>query len=156
MSRFRSDEITLLLPSFQPYVQAVLDDMTAQGFKPILFDGLRTPAEALRNAKRGTGKVQSPHLYGLAADVICDDHGWSCREKKCKFYAKLVAAVRSRGLITGADFHNAQGKPMVDEPHFQGLPPAQERKVRELGMSDESIPERDAIVAAWLKQHAKL
>src|SRR4051812_1339169 len=102
MSRYKQDDIALLLPSFQPEVQFILDDMKRQGFKPVLFDGFRTPAEALRNAAKGTGKANSPHLYGVAADVICDDHGWACADKRCKFYVKLVATVRARGLVTGA------------------------------------------------------
>lgn len=151
MSRYNEDKIELLLPGFQPEVQHVLDSMTAQGFKPILFDGLRTVKEALNNAARGTGKANSPHLYGIAADVICDNHGWSCAAKKCKFYTKLVATVRARGLVTGADFHNAKGEPLVDQPHFQCIHTGKdEAAVRALGMGPESVGARDALVQAYL------
>jgi hypothetical protein len=151
MSRYKEDDINLLLPSFIPEVQAVLDSMRSQGFKPVLFDGLRTPAEALKNAAKGTGKSNSPHLYGVAADVICDEHGWSCAQKKCKFFTKLVATVRARGLVTGEDFHGPGGVRKVDQPHFQAVLPATEAKLHALGMGPESVPARDALVQAFLK-----
>lgn len=151
-TRYRQDDITLLLPSFQPEVQAVLDHMTGLGFKPVLFDGLRTPEEALKNEANGKGKANSIHIYGAAADVICDEHGWSCAQKKCKFYTKLVGVVRSRGLVTGADFHDKQGRPKVDQPHFQAVLPKDEAKMRAFGAGESSVPSRDKMVQSFLKE----
>ncbi len=114
MSRFKEDEIKLLLPFMQVRTQLLLDRMKELGFRPVLFDGMRTQEEANKNAAKGTGIVHSVHLLGLAADIICDDHGWQCRAKKCKFYTNLKREALDLGFVCGADF------PSVDEPHVQG------------------------------------
>ncbi len=146
MSRLRTDDITLLLPSLQPVVQALLDRMADLGYKPHLFDTLRTPEEALKNARRGTGVQKSMHLYGAAADIICSDHLWSCKAKSCKFFTVLAREAKALGLYAGADFG--------DFPHVQALPftPAAQNALRSLGTgrSDADIAAKDAVIRRWL------
>lgn len=151
MTRYKQDDISLLLPTMAAKVKEVLDKMTALGFQPVLFDGLRTPAEALKNAAKGVGIVNSMHLYGCAADVICDQHGWTCADQRCKFFTKLVETVKSMGFVSGADFHDAQGRPKVDLPHFQAVTIADQHKMAALGTAADSISARDALVQAFFK-----
>ncbi len=145
--RIRTDDINLLLPTFVPYVQALLDRLTALGFKPNLFDTLRTPEEALRNAGKGTGIVKSMHLYGAAADIICLDHLWDCRKQKCKFYTALPREAKALGMYAGADWG--------DPDHVQALPatPAAQNELRRLGTgrSPDDIAAKDAVIRKWLK-----
>ncbi len=156
-SRIREDDITLLLPSFQAPVQKLLDRMRDLGYSPILFDGLRTAAEALRNAKRGTGVVQSMHLYGCAADIICEDHLWSCKDKKCKFFTKLGQEAEALGLVWGGRFKKKvlrAGKWVVvegyDQPHVQAIPVSAQNAMRALGVSETRRNERDELCRKYL------
>ncbi len=143
MSRYKEDKIELLLPHMQTRVQALIDAMKALDYEPILFDGLRTPEEAVANAKKGTGVVESMHLFGLASDLICDKHGWSCRAQKCKFYQNLKREATKLGFVCGADFGS------VDEPHVQACFIADQAAIRALGTGDKRAAARDAKVAAF-------
>lgn len=147
MSRYKSDDIELLLPSFREAVRSVMSDMVALGFQPVLFDGMRTHAEALHNAAKGTGIKDSMHEYGVAADVICDVHGWQCRAKGCKFYTKLGASAEARKLLWGGRFTN------VDQPHMQGVSIAQQKLIRALGKDTSTVTARDAEVVKFLRRH---
>lgn len=156
-SKIREDDITLLLPSFQAPVAKLLDRMRDLGYSPILFDGLRTPAEALRNAKHGTGIVKSMHLYGCAADIICEDHLWSCEDKRCKFFTKLGQEAEKLGLVWGGRFKKRvlrRGKWVVvvgyDKPHVQAIPVSAQDDMRALGVSEERARERDELCRKYL------
>lgn len=145
--RYKEDDINLLLPSFKPRVQGVLEDMRSLGYTPVLRDTVRTEAEAAANAAKGTGSVNSMHLYGCAADIICNDHGWACAAAKCKFYVKLGYAVEAHGMYWGGRFKK------VDQPHMQGVPaiPRAQNAIRALGHEPESAAKRDAMVKAALR-----
>jgi hypothetical protein len=134
-SRYKQDDISLLLPFMQVRVQLLLDRMKELDFKPVLFDGMRTSEEAAKNAAKGTGIVHSVHLLGLAADVICDEHGWQCRAKKCKFYTNLVREAKDLGFVCGADFSS------VDEPHVQACFVADQGRLR---ATPEKLLDREA------------
>lgn len=146
MAKYKSDSIDGLLPAFRTEVQAVLDEVTADGYEPVLFDALRTKAEAVRNATKGTGIKDSIHCYGAAADVICGKHGWSCAQHGCGFYGALAARVRARKLVCGADFSK------VDQPHFQGISIKQQAAMRALGTGAASLPARNALVVTYLER----
>jgi hypothetical protein len=143
-SRIREDDIELLLPTFRERVRSLLARMRALDFSPILFDGLRTPEEALRNSRKKTGIVLSMHLYGCAADIICEDHLWSCQAKKCKFYTKLGQEAGKLGLHWGGSFG--------DMPHVQALPfrTFVQDLMRALGTKAESSADRDALCVKHL------
>ncbi len=142
-SRYKEDDIKLLLPHMSARVQSLIDAMKSDGFEPVLFDGLRTPEEAVANAKKGTGIVASMHLFGCAADLICAEHGWACRAAKHKFYQSLKRNAIALGFVCGADFGS------VDEPHVQGCFISDQAAIRALGTVAETLTERDAKVAAF-------
>lgn len=151
----REDDIELLLPTFRDRVKLLMETLRSGEhprtkkplrYDPVLFDGLRTPEEALRNAARGKGIVQSMHLYGCAADIICRQHLWSCSAKKCKFFTDLGVVAEHLGFVWGGRFTK------VDQPHIQGVTVAQQKLVRELGTGEASAGERDALV----RKHFKL
>jgi hypothetical protein len=148
MSKYREDDIKLLLPSMQAKVGKLIARMVELKYQPILFDGYRTATESARNAAKGTGIKQSMHEYGCAADVICDEHGWNCRQKKCKFYTVLGREANALGLYWGGDFSS------VDQPHVQGIPaiPRIQNVMRALGTAPESLAARDAMVVKYLKK----
>lgn len=142
---YKADDISLLLPSFQPIVEKVLRLVTAAGYKPVLKDGWRSLSEAEANAKRGTGIVSSMHCYGCAADVICSDHGWDCDAHKCDFYRALGAAAVAAGAVWGGNWPN---KP--DRPHFQAVLVSQQNLMRCLTTAPESALARDLVVQHYL------
>lgn len=122
--------------------------MEERGFRAVLFDGLRTRAEAARNAARGKGIADSIHCYGAAADLICAQHGWGCFKAKCKFFEVLVEEARALKLVAGIKLRNGN----VDWPHVQGIPATKKDQdaMRRLGTGEESIKARDALVRAFL------
>lgn len=144
--RLPEDNIELLLPSFRDVVIELMDRMRDLGYDPLLFDGLRTPAEAARNAAKSTGIVGSMHLYGCAADIICGEHNWSCKDSGCKFFQRLGREAEALGLTWGGRFTK------VDQPHVQGIPVAKQATMRRMGTGPSSALARDAIVRACLSR----
>lgn len=144
MSRFKSDDVELLLPAFRVAVKLLLQKMVAWGFKPIPFDTLRTSAEAAANARKGTGTANSIHQYGVAADIICGEHGWSCSDHGCDFFAVLGSEAKSLKLVWGGDW------PRRDMPHVQGVAVAMQPAVRALGTGPESAAARNQMVVDFL------
>lgn len=140
MTRYRSDDLTLLLPSFERKARLVLSGMDARGFEPVPFDTVRTAAEAAKFFARGVGSKDSMHLYGVACDVICDLHGWSCSAHGCKFFSVLGEVVEGLGLVWGGRWKRH------DLPHFQGVSVADQPILRAI----KDPAERDAFVAARL------
>ncbi len=148
MPRVREDDINLLLPTFRGKVQELLDAMRALGYKPVLVDGLRTTEEALANARKGSGIIDSIHCYGAAADLICGDHLWSCAKARCKFFTKLGQQAEALGFVWGGRF------PKVDLPHVQGVTVAGQAALRRLGRGPDGAAARDALVAAHFAKRA--
>lgn len=140
--RLREDDINLLLPTMQVKVGELLAALRAQGFDPILFDGLRTREEAQRNLSRGTGIADSIHCYGAAADLVCAVHHWDCRRQGCKFFTKLGQTAEALGFTWGGRFTK------TDQPHVQGITVAKQRAMRALGIGPEHAAEREAMVRA--------
>ena len=145
---YKADDIKLLLPTMQVHVQELLIRMGELGFVPVLFSGLRTPEEALKNAAKGTGIVDSMHLYGAAADVICSAHGWGCHKEGCKFYDVLGEEAEKLGFVWGGRFSRG------DFPHVQGLPVSWQSQMRVLGKAPETAAKRDALAAKWFATHS--
>lgn len=137
---FKEDSIDLLIPEFAQRVQTVLDRMKERGFKPSLHDTLRTVDQAAANAARGTGISLSMHLYGCAADIICDEHGWDCDSSKHRdlhhgFYEALGEEIRATGSVWGGDW-NGNGKvdpSDTDRDHMQGVSIGQQARMRAYG-----------------------
>lgn len=151
MKKLREDDLALLLPSVREATERVIARLRADGYSPLVFDTLRSPEEALRNAARGKGILSSMHLFGCAVDVVCAEHLWSCtvKDKKtgkspgCKFFQKWRTAGEAEGLVRG---------PVADWPHLQGIPVAWQNEMRSLGMGAESAAARDALCRKWLER----
>ena len=150
---YKSADMSLLLPTFRPKVQTVLDRMKARGFDPVMFCGHRTPEEALRNAAKKTGIVKSMHLYDAAADIICNVHGWACSTKKGGdhgFFKALGEEVIATGSVWGGDWNSnhRQEEHDTDLVHMQGVDatPEAQNAMRALGTGEESRDARDALV----------
>lgn len=124
MTKFKSDDIDLLLPSFAILVRRVLQAMRDKGYEPVPFDTLRTPKEAAKYAARGVGSARSMHIYGAACDVICGVHGWDCKKHGCKFFEAYGDAVESLGLTWGGRWRKR------DLPHMQACKVGEQDAVR--------------------------
>lgn len=144
--RFKEDDTNLLLPSFRVVVEATRHRLLALGYKPCVRDTLRTPAEAARNAKLGVGVENSMHLYGCAADIICDVHGWDCFDEGCDFYEALVREAKALGATCGGEWRRR------DWPHIQAVPVGQQAAMRRLGTGAESLGARDELARRCLRR----
>lgn len=130
--KYKSDDMSALLPSFRSKIETLLTNMKNLGYDPIPFDTIRTPAEAQANAAKGTGIVNSMHLYGAAVDIISGSRGWSFPE----FFADLGKQAESLGLTWGGRFAR------VDNVHVQALPGKYDNS-----LSNMSASERDAFIS---------
>jgi hypothetical protein len=133
--RLKTDDVALLLPAFQPVVEKIFAHLQDLGFEPVVFDTLRTQAEADHNAAKGTGSKNSMHLYGAACDLVCNQHSWKCHVHGCKFYEQLRQLALKHAYIG----------PEGDFPHFQALPVSQQALFRRLTES-----QRNAFARVWL------
>lgn len=166
MPKFKEDDIEQLLPAFREPVRGVIARLRERGFKPVLKDGLRTPAEALKNAGNKTGIVQSMHLYGCAADIICGEHGWDCDTAKARkagvhhgFFEALGEEYARANITWGGDWNGngAIEKHDTDRVHGQGIEAstARQNEMRALGMDEASAPARNRLVEAYFARRAK-
>ena len=122
MTKFKSDSLDLLLPSFRKKVDLLLAAMVEAGFDPIPFDTFRTAEEAAANARIGKGIVNSMHEYGAAVDIISGSKGWN----HPKFFIELGKQAEALGLTWGGRFTR------VDKPHVQAIPYKHQNKLRSL------------------------
>lgn len=113
MARLKDDDIGLLLVPFQAPVRSVRDALRGLGYDVCVRDTRRTAAEALANAKAGTGSRQSMHVYDAAVDFVCQEHHWSCAKHGCRFFQNVGRLGKAHGMIWGGDFRR------VDMPHLQ-------------------------------------
>lgn len=142
MSKFKADDVGLLLPCFQPVVRELLRRMVMLGYEPVPRDTLRTPEEALRNAEKGVGIIDSIHCHGAAVDIICGVHGWDCAKHGCDFYAILGREAHGRGLVWGGSW------PKRDLPHVQAVTVREQSELRAL----QSWEEKDEFVRRRLSR----
>lgn len=148
MTRYRADDLNLLLPSFKAKMLLVIADMQALGYDIVPFDTLRTKKEAAKNAARGVGRPNSIHCYRGACDCICGEHGWDCHKHGCKFYEDYGKCVESRGLVWGGNFDrdpNTDDR-IDDRPHAQCVEVKDQNRFRAL--PDDAA--RDAFIKARL------
>lgn len=119
--------IDTLEPDFQPKIQQLLDALNAStGIKWGVVQGRRTiayqnelyaqgrtkPGQVVTKAKGG----QSPHNFGLAADLCPmkdNDFWWNCPQK---YWNMLGEIAEGMGLVWGGHFHS-----IIDYPHVEDL-----------------------------------
>lgn len=124
-----------LLPAFADKLEILFQRLRAQGFHPVLHDGLRSQEQARLHAARGTGKVDSPHIYGFAADIIDANLAYD----NPRLFEALGREAERLGLTWGGRFSK------VDRPHVQAVPFREEAKLRAM-----SFAARDAFVRNFL------
>lgn len=121
-----------LAPRFRAALEAVLRDVTAWGFDPMVFETMRSDARQQflygfgRRYDDGRGVVTHSetaldtwHHYGLAADVVSRSRLWA---PDPFFWEALALAARRHGLRSGADWNNngrSDDERFVDRPHLQ-------------------------------------
>lgn len=141
---FAAADLSRLLPAFQPLASQLLEALRERDFSPVPRSTARTAAQAAANARVGTGIRNSLHLYGAAVDVICGEHGWSCRTHGCAFFEALGEVAESLGLVWGGRWHRKGRGP--DMPHVQCVALHDQDAFRALATAEE----RDAFVRSRL------
>lgn len=129
----RLSDIALLLPSFRARLMPMLERIRGQGYKPVVHETLRSLERSEQLVKEGRSQSVGPsmHCYRIAADIICGEHGWDCKEHGCRFYDVLHAEALDSGLTRVRLTNKKTGKKFWDGPHVQGCPVRLQDKVRE-------------------------
>jgi hypothetical protein len=129
----RETGVDNLAPVFRSKLEAVLEEMEAAGFDPIIAETIRTDARQRflhgfgREYDDGRGIVthsedadETWHHFGLAADVWSRSKLWKAPDD---FWRKLHELGRKHGLVSGADWDNDGVMDDWDKPHLQMGPP---------------------------------
>ncbi len=120
----RQDDLNLLVPIFRERVARLLLAISQRGHKPLVFETLRSRERANANEAKRTGIADSMHCYGVAVDIICQEHSWSCFSHECMFFRVLGEEARKLGLTWGGDWS------IRDYPHVQAIPVGLQRSLR--------------------------
>jgi len=102
-----AERVAELWPSFGKKINAVIAAMEAQGLRPRIQDGYRSPADQLKAFNTGHSKLKfgfhnvtgaDGKKESLAVDMLDDDH--AAREGS-EYLLHLAAAAEKQGLVTG-------------------------------------------------------
>lgn len=127
---------TALVPPFREAVAALMKALADAKFKPRLFETYRSPKRAQEMVEAGKSRARgglSMHCYGMAADIICADHLWSCEKRECGFYEALGREARALGMTWGGDWDDdgvSRELREHDLPHVQAIPIGAQARVR--------------------------
>lgn len=125
-----------LVPPFRGAVATLMDRLGAAKFKPRLFETYRSPKRAQELVEAGVSRAKgglSMHCFGMAADIICADHLWSCEKRACGFYEALGREAKALGMTWGGDWDGdgvTREQREHDLPHVQAVPIAAQAAVR--------------------------
>jgi hypothetical protein len=117
-----------LVPPFREAVATLVQHLKAGGFKPHVHETYRSPKRAKELVDAGRSRARgglSMHCYGMAADIICADHLWSCEARDCAFYEALGREARALGMTWGGDWDGdgvTREQREHDLPHVQAVP----------------------------------
>ena len=146
----RWDDPAMLLPAFRARVEMVMRRLVAMDLDPVLHETFRSKERAAMLVASGKSKAKgglSMHCYGVAADVICKHHKWSCHEHACTFFQQLGEQAQKCGLTWGGDWDwNPATNDGWDKPHLQAVPVAKQRFIR----SAKDQAEREAACIAFM------
>ena len=101
------DRLKELFPTFAMRVRKVIKDLEADGVRPRIQDGYRSPADQLKAFTAGNSKLKfgfhnvtgpAGRKESLAVDMLDDD---SPLKPSTEYLMKLAAAARKNGLISG-------------------------------------------------------
>lgn len=145
----RKSSVQGLAPQFKAAVEAIVNDMQAQGWLTTIFETIRTEERQRylygfgRDYDDGRGpvtKAQSAkfswHRYGLAADIVqADSTPWTAPQA---FWQALGLAAESHGCVWGGRWK------ALDLPHIQwGKCP------RSPTMAHVTMYNKEGLAAVW-------
>jgi hypothetical protein len=99
--------MTELWPAFAARIKKVIANLEAQGIRPRIQDGYRSPADQLKAFKTGHSKLKfgfhnvtgaNGKKESLAVDMLDDDHA---AHEGSEYLLHLAAAAEANGLSTG-------------------------------------------------------
>ena len=105
------EDYNTLYPEMQEKVFKIVQMMEAQGFKPLIRNGIRSKAQSAANAAAGSGASNSLHNYGLAADIVDAGSPNNNNGASKGFFQALQNAANKVGLRSGMGFSK------LDRPH---------------------------------------
>ena len=112
-----------LLPGFAARVELLFQRLRARGYRPLLWEGLRTPARAAMLARKGTGSARSMHCLGVAVDIIDERRKWGA---SADFWQAIGQEAAALGLTWGGTWRKR------DLPHVQAITVAEQDAFRAL------------------------
>jgi hypothetical protein len=122
-----------LLPGFAAKVELLFGRLRARGYKPLLWEGLRTPARAAMLERKGTGSARSIHCLGAAVDIVDEQRKWGA---SADFWQAIGQEAKALGLTWGGEWRKR------DLPHVQAIAVADQAAFR--AMSEGERAERVA------------
>ncbi len=133
-------DIEGLVPSFKGRILLLIAALERKGYEPVVVDGGRTAEEAHANQVKGTGKDNSMHRWGAAADFADREMGWD----DPKFFDDLGVEAKKLGLWWGGDWT----KP--DRPHVQACPATARAQNAIRLLKEDDTAGVDRIVSGYL------
>jgi len=131
------NDLTLLLPAYQPKVSALLEALIARGEKPRLFETYRNDARCLwaKSTKASQSGLMSMHRFRAAVDIIDAEHMWDNPD----FFIALGEEAKKLKLTWGGDWDSnpLTHQEFNDRPHVQAIPLWRQDIFRSL-VSDEA------------------
>ena len=125
-------DLALLLPSFRVKIDLLVANMITRGFKPKVWETMRTPQRASYLASIGKSKngPLSMHCLGAAADFVDAEKLWD----NPAFFKALGEEATKLHLTWGGDWDGnpATREDFVDSPHVQAIPVAAQNRFRAL------------------------
>jgi hypothetical protein len=125
-----------LVPAFRDALSVLERQLRGAKLKPRLFETYRSPKRAQELVEAGKSRARgglSMHCYGMAADIICAEHFWSCEQHGCQFYVALGREARALGMTWGGDWDDdgiTREQREHDLPHVQAVPITAQAAVR--------------------------
>jgi hypothetical protein len=96
----------------RPKVEAVLADLQGKGWQPTIAEARRTIEEQRRKVELGYSRtLDSPHVRGLAADIVDRRYGWRMPEAVLQRYRMhMASSARAHGLTWGGVWTKFYGR----------------------------------------------
>ncbi len=113
-----------LLPGFAAKVELLFRALREDGHDPMLWEGYRSEARALKLSQRGTGIKMSMHCLGAAVDIVDAEGMWAASPE---FWDAIGDEAEALGLTVL--YRNGR---RIDRPHVQAIPIREQRAFRRL------------------------
>ena len=108
-------------PELSKKMAMIISDLEAQGYRPVIASGVRTPEEQAQKVAQGYSQtMRSRHLGGNAVDLIDSRYGWNTQKYNPEIAAyadALAATAKKYGLSTGRSWKSFG--PYGDFAHVQ-------------------------------------